>query len=76
VRLSDVVAEELMLALPLAPRHEDEHCEASRSLTVEETQESETPQRPFANLAQLMGREPRQSDDSPERPGKAPRTRR
>jgi len=60
VRLADVVAEELLLALPLAPRHENEEdCDAPAARAVEDAPEREEPQRPFANLAELMGREKR-----------------
>jgi DUF177 domain-containing protein len=60
VKFADVVAEELLLALPLAPRHEDEEdCDAPAARAVEEAPASEEPRRPFANLAELMGREKR-----------------
>jgi uncharacterized protein len=78
--VADIVGEELMLALPLAPRHDDEaECdsEIAPSAAVEPTLEDE-PRRPFAALAQLMGREPvsGSENDSAERPAEAPRTRR
>jgi uncharacterized protein len=75
-RLADVVAEELLLALPLAPRHEDESCGAGEVPAVEEAPEIEEPQRPFANLAQMMGRASRSDEVSAERRDDAPRTRR
>lgn len=60
VKLADVVAEELLLALPLAPRHEDEEdCEARIAPANVDASASEEPRRPFANLAELMGREKR-----------------
>jgi len=60
VRLTDVVGEELLLAVPLAPRHDDEEdCEARTAPAFGNASASEEPRRPFANLAELMGREKR-----------------
>lgn len=54
VRLADLVEEELLLAMPAAPRHEGQ-CPGGK---VEEAQESisQTTQRPFAGLGDLLGR--------------------
>lgn len=54
LRLADLVEEELLLALPAAPRHPGtcpggERNEAQESI-------SETTQRPFAGLGELLGR--------------------
>jgi len=75
--LAEVVGEELLLALPMAPRHEDESdCDAPGAVAVDREQDDEAPRRPFADLAKLMGRETRPDDGSAERPADAPRTRR
>lgn len=57
VRLADVLGEELLLALPLSPRHENEKdCGvAAGVVAIAETEKVEV-QRPFAALAELMGR--------------------
>jgi uncharacterized protein len=54
LRLADLVEEELLLALPAAPRH-PEACPDGRR---DEAHESipETAQRPFAGLGELLGR--------------------
>ena len=51
--LAELVEEELMLALPAAPRHAEGECPAARP----EARENEAPevQRPFANLGELLG---------------------
>jgi uncharacterized protein len=77
--VADIVGEELLLALPLAPRHDDEsECDTEIASVAAEPVLEDGPRRPFAALAQLMGREPASGpeDDSAERPAEAPRTRR
>ncbi|MET0290917.1 MAG: YceD family protein [Steroidobacteraceae bacterium] len=76
--LADLVAEDLLLELPLSPRHEDEsECDAPAAASLaDEAKDEDVPRRPFAGLAELMGREVRPADVSDERPNKTPRTRR
>jgi uncharacterized protein len=76
--LPDLVAEDLLLELPLSPRHEDEgECDALMAgVSAVEVDETVEPRRPFAGLAELMGRDVRPADVADERPDKAPRTRR
>jgi uncharacterized protein len=74
VRLQDVVAEELLLALPMAPRHENES--DCGEAVVEAEPEAKGARRPFADLAKMMGREARPGEVSAGRPDEAPRTRR
>jgi uncharacterized metal-binding protein YceD (DUF177 family) len=52
--LADLVEEELLLALPAAPRHTGS-CPGGKRSEVTETI-SEPTQRPFANLGELLGR--------------------
>jgi len=53
IALRDLVEEELLLAVPLVPRHEDESdCTTGPS----EPEEEEVVQRPFAGLAELLKR--------------------
>jgi uncharacterized protein len=53
VSVAALVSEELLLALPLAPRHgEDEDCEVGA--VVEEASEATETQRPFADLRELL----------------------
>jgi uncharacterized protein len=75
--IADIVGEELLLALPLAPRHDDEaECDARvGSLAAGEPVDDE-PRRPFAGLAQLMERATGPEEISAERPADTPRTRR
>jgi uncharacterized protein len=54
LRLADLVEEELLLALPAAPRHAG-NCAGGEQQGVQESL-SETTQRPFAALAELLGR--------------------
>ena len=66
LRMSELVEEDLLLALPLAPLHaDDEYC----AVRAEEPEPEEAPaevQRPFAALGDLMGRatidEPKRQD--------------
>jgi uncharacterized protein len=76
--MADLVGEDLLLALPLSPRHEDEsECDPSVTTSIEdEAKVFEEPRRPFAGLAELMGREVRPTEGSVERSSKTPRTRR
>jgi uncharacterized protein len=64
LRMSELVEEDLMLALPLAPLHaDDEFC----AMRLEEPEPDEAPvdvQKPFAALGDLMGRATR---DEPKR---------
>ncbi|MET0281034.1 MAG: YceD family protein [Steroidobacteraceae bacterium] len=55
LRLADLVEEELLLALPAAPRHEGQ-CPGEARVEKVETQESisQTTQRPFASLGELL----------------------
>jgi uncharacterized protein len=53
IALAELVEEELMLALPAAPRHAEGQCPAARPETRES--EASTVQRPFANLGELLG---------------------
>lgn len=81
LRLADIVAEDLLLALPLSPRHEDEaQCEQALQWRIrqdeQERGEDDEVRRPFAALAELMGRVPRRDEDESARPDEAPRTRR
>jgi uncharacterized protein len=52
IALAELVEEELLLALPAAPRHAEGQCPAAR----QEARVSEAPtvQRPFANLGELL----------------------
>ena len=52
--LADLVEEELLLALPAAPRHAGDCPDGRRSEMAETI--SEPTQRPFANLGELLGR--------------------
>ena len=67
LRMSQLVEEDLMLALPLAPLHaDDEYC----AMRPEEPEPDEAPvevQKPFAALGDLMGRATR---DEPKRQDK------
>jgi uncharacterized protein len=54
LRLADLVEEELLLALPVAPRHAG-NCLGTERNEVQENI-SETTQRPFAGLGELLGR--------------------
>jgi uncharacterized protein len=54
LRLADLVEEELLLALPAAPRHAGVCPDARQGPTLEN--ESQTTQQPFAHLAELLGR--------------------
>lgn len=66
VLLRDLVEEELLLALPLVPRHEDVHCVDAQiaassakpdvSLDVTGAHSVETTQTPFAELGELLKR--------------------
>jgi len=49
----DLVEDELLLSLPLSPRHDEEECAAARRSTADEGKPS-----PFAGLAALKGRNP------------------
>lgn len=53
IALAELVEEELMLALPAAPRHAEGQCPAARPEARES--EASTVQRPFANLGELLG---------------------
>jgi uncharacterized protein len=66
LRLGDLVEEDLMLALPFAPLHDDESGCAGRTGETEDAEavEAEDVQRPFAALGDLMGRAKR---DGPKR---------
>jgi uncharacterized metal-binding protein YceD (DUF177 family) len=57
IALAELVEEELMLALPAAPRHEEGQCPAARP-EARENEASEV-QRPFANLGELLGNRPK-----------------
>ena len=77
LRIADMVAEELLLALPLAPRHADDaDCGVQLEQGDGAAPVSEPPRRPFAALSEMMGRDVRPGDVSAERPAEAPRTRR
>jgi uncharacterized protein len=52
ITIRDLVEEELLLALPLVPRHEDDSCAGDSAGTPEE----ET-QRPFGQLGELLRRQ-------------------
>jgi uncharacterized protein len=54
LRLRDLVEEELLLALPTAPRHEDMGCTGSISDRAADQVDTET-QLPFSNLGKLLG---------------------
>jgi uncharacterized protein len=51
ISLRDLVEEELLLALPLVPRHEDNECAGERAGTHSETH------RPFGQLSELFKRQ-------------------
>jgi uncharacterized protein len=51
ISLRDLVEEELLLALPLVPRHEDNECAGERAGTQSETH------RPFGQLNELLKRQ-------------------
>lgn len=53
LRLAELVEEELLLALPAAPRHAEGDCPAAGPETREEEAASDV-QRPFANLGELL----------------------
>jgi len=52
MRLADLVEEELLLALPAAPRHPDGQCPVQREEKQEEF--AQPTQRPFATLGELL----------------------
>jgi len=52
VSIAALVSEELLLALPLAPRHDDAQCGSSRA--AEDLPEVSDTQRPFADLRELL----------------------
>ena len=52
LRLADLVEEEMLLALPAAPRHPEGQCLARRSDEQEDF--AEPTQRPFAGLSELL----------------------
>ncbi len=55
IALCDLVEEELLLAVPLVPRHEDEtQCVSTEEQTADH--EQEVVQRPFAGLGELLKR--------------------
>jgi uncharacterized protein len=54
IALRDLVEEELLLAVPLVPRHEDESDCTTGSA---ESEEEEVVQRPFAGLGELLKRQ-------------------
>jgi uncharacterized protein len=57
LRLADVLGEELLLALPLSPRHAGENgCGDAGATGVAAEEEQMEVQRPFAALAELMSR--------------------
>jgi uncharacterized protein len=56
LRLAELVEEELLLALPAAPRHAEGACPAARQEAREST---ETVQRPFAALGELLAGRPK-----------------
>ena len=63
VLLRDLVEEELLLGLPLIPRHEDFHCIDAQIFTADadpdtadEPLPAETTQTPFAGLGELLKR--------------------
>ncbi len=57
LRLAGLLEEELLLALPAAPRHAAGQCPAARN----ESRDDDAPdvQRPFANLGELLARRPK-----------------
>jgi uncharacterized protein len=61
VSIRDLVEEELLLALPLVPRHEDERCAGDRAGTQGAQESHEEPagdtQRPFGQLSELLKRQ-------------------
>ncbi len=77
LRLEDVVAEELLLAVPMAPRHENESdCDTPQAIAADAEPDAGQPRRPFADLAKMMGRDARSDEVTAERRDDAPRTRR
>jgi len=58
LRLAELVEEELLLALPAAPRHAEGACPAAR----QEARESSDTQRPFAALGELLAGRPKNQD--------------
>lgn len=58
VRLADLIEEELLLALPAAPRHADGECPAAVAVAQEGAQQ--TVQRPFAALGELLASRPKE----------------
>jgi uncharacterized protein len=65
LRLGELLEEDLLLALPFAPLHDDESRCAQRAETAPaEAEIAEEVQRPFAALGDLMGRAKR---DGPKR---------
>ncbi len=51
ISIRDLVEEELLLALPLVPRHENAECAGARPATAEDTH------RPFGQLSELFKRQ-------------------
>ncbi|HEX3835663.1 MAG TPA: YceD family protein [Steroidobacteraceae bacterium] len=51
ISLRDLVEEELLLALPLVPRHQDDECAGARASTPDDRQ------RPFGQLSELLKRQ-------------------
>lgn len=67
LRMDELVAEELLLALPLAPLHGEDQVCAARSDAAADLPPDEEVQRPFAALGNLMSQAGR---DEPMRPNK------
>jgi len=57
IALRDLAEEELLLAVPLVPRHEDDtQCAPTEEQAADRQQEEEVVQRPFAGLGELLKR--------------------
>lgn len=54
LNLSWVAEEQTLLGMPLVPKHEDERCASGREIIGPAAQETDTHQRPFADLKRLL----------------------
>lgn len=57
ISLAELVEDELLLTLPVIPRHEEETCEAAPAPELEPAPEEHQQPNPFAVLAQLKKRD-------------------
>jgi len=64
LNLVEVIEDEILAALPMAPVHEDGlQCRSAGEVENDSTENAESMQRPFADLASLAGRRKSATDD-------------